>query len=162
MRNSFVRWLLLFMLGIATFALGLLRTKYVLNFIHTSLPFLLPRNTAEQVDYPLTFTALLHSLAQDPRWLSAFFYMIYPAIGTSVAVYLLFHKKQYLQLTLLFYSTGLLLLLLMVLYSISFHEYDNGYALAQYIKKIYQEPYASLLLLGSFYWDTKKRVESEE
>ncbi len=162
MRSPLVRWILLLVLGAATFGLGLLRTGYVVNFIQTSLPFLLPRNTAEKVAYPLSFSDLIISMINDPRWLSTLFYMIYPAIGTAIAVYLIFHKRQYVQLTILFYGTGFLLLTFLVLYSIFLQEYNNGYALAQYLKKIYQEPYASLLLLGSFYWDTKNRAESGE
>jgi hypothetical protein len=162
MHKPFVRWLLLSVLALVTFGLGLIRTKYVLNFIDTLLPFLLPRNRAEQVAYPLHFSDLVHSLLHDPRWLSTLFYMIYPAIGTCIAVYLVFHKKHYVQLTLLFYGTGFLLLTVLVLYSIFLQDYTNGYALAQYFKKIYQEPYASLLLLGSFYWDTKMKGRSKE
>ncbi len=160
MTNRSVRWLRLFLLCVITFGLGLLRYSYVLNFIDSSLPFLLPRNTAEQLAYPLRFANLAESLLHDPRWLSTLFYLIYPAAGTCFAVHLIFHKKNYVQLTLLFYATGFVLLMGLVLYSILMKEYNQGYALAQYFKKIFQEPYASLLLLGSFYWDKKKRVES--
>ena len=162
MHKPLVRWLLLCLLGLATFGLGLIRYDYVLNFIDSSLPFFLPRNTAEQVAYPLSISDLAHSLLHDPRWLSTFFYMIYPAIGTCIAVYLIFQKKNYFQLTLLFYGTGIILLIVMVYCSILLKEYTKGYALAQYFKKIYQEPYASLLLLGSFYWDQKNRAEIEK
>lgn len=162
MANRSVRWILLLLLCLVTFALGLVRSTYVLNFTDYSLPFLLPRNTAEQMAYPLHFSNLLDSLLHDPRWLSALFYLIYPAIGTCIAVYLIFNKKNYIQLTLLFYGTGLLLLITLVLYSVSMQEYNQGYAIAQYFKKIYQEPYASLLLVGSFYWDTKKSVKIGE
>jgi hypothetical protein len=145
-------------LGLATFSLGLIRDKFILNFISPSLPFFLPRNTAEQMDYPLNLTDLIQSFLQDPRWLSTLFYLIYPVIGTCIAVYLIFQKKNYVQLTFLFYSTGILLLTVLIFYSVFTQDYAHGYTLAQYFKKIYQEPYASLLLLGSFYWDTKKRV----
>ncbi len=162
MTNRTLRWLLLLLLCLVTFGLGLIRSNYVLNFTDYSLPFLLPRNTAEQLAYPLHFSHLFDSLLHDPRWLSALFYLIYPAIGTCVAVHLIFNKKNYVQLTLLFYGTGLALLIVLVLYSLLLQEYNQGYAIAQYFKKIYQEPYASLLLVGSFYWDTKKSVESGE
>jgi len=162
MNSLLVRGFLLIFLGLATFGLGLIRYDYVLNFIDSSLPFFLPRNTAEQVAYPLHLSQLGTSLLSDPRWLSNLLYMIYPAIATCIAVYLIFQKKQYVQLTLLFYSSGILLLTALVFYSILWHNYTDGYALAQYFKKIYQEPYASLLLLGSFYWDTKKKAESTE
>jgi hypothetical protein len=159
MNKTGVRWLLLLALGLATFSLGLIRYDYVLNFIHPTQPFFLPRNTAEQVAYPLHLSSLANSLLDDPRWLSTLFYLIYPAIATCIAVYLIFQKKNYVQLTLLFYSTGILLLTVLVLYSLLAHDYTRGYALAQYFKKIYQEPYASLLLLGSFYWDRKMENE---
>lgn len=162
MTNRAVRWLLLCLLCLITFGLGLIRSTYVLNFIEPALPFLLPRNTAEQLAYPLNLTHLLESLGHDPRWLSTLFYLIYPALGTCFAVHLIFHKKNYIQLTLLFYGTGFLLLTGFVLYSVLLQQYMQGYAIAQYFKKIYQEPYASLLLLGSFYWDTKSRAESGE
>lgn len=162
MTNHTVRWVLLLVLCLITFSLGLIRSNYVLNFTDYSLPFLLPRNTAEQLAYPLHLSHLLNSLLHDPRWLSALFYLIYPAVGTCLAVHLIFHKKNYVQLTLLFYSTGLVLLVGLVFYSVLLQEYNRGYAIAQYFKKIYQEPYASLLLVGSFYWDTKKRAESGE
>ncbi|MBC7450979.1 MAG: hypothetical protein H7259_05785 [Cytophagales bacterium] len=161
MHKPRVRWFLLILLGLATFGFGLIRYDYVLNFIDPALPFFLPRNTAEQVAYPLSLSDLSNSLLHDPRWLSTFFYMIYPALGTCIAVYLIFQKKSYFQLTLLFYSTGIILLILMVLCSILLKEYTKGYALAQYFKKIYQEPYASLLLLGSFYWNEKRDLKSE-
>jgi exosortase F-associated protein len=157
MHKPIVRWLLLCLLALATFGLGLIRYDYVLNFIDPSLPFFLPRNTAEQIAYPLSLSELTNSLFHDPRWLSTCFYMTYPAIATCIAVYLIFQKKNYLQLTLLFYGTGIILLILLVLCSILMQEYTHGYALAQYFKKIYQEPYASLLLIGSFYWDRKNR-----
>ena len=162
MHKAFVRWLLLCLLGLATFGLGLIRYNYVLNFIDSSHPFLLPRNTAEALNYPLSLSALTISLLNDPRWLSTFFYMTYPAVATCIAVYLIFQRKSYLQLTLLFYSIGIALLILMVCCSIIMKEYAKGYAFAQYLKKVFQEPYASLLLIGSFYWDIKKRAESGE
>lgn len=162
MTNRPLRWLLLVLLCLITFGLGLIRSSYVLNFIDPSLPFFLPRNTAEQLAYPLSVTHLLDSLIHDPRWLSTLFYLIYPALGTCFAVHLIFHKKNYVQLTLLFYATGFVLLTALVLYSILLKQYTEGYAIAQYFKKIYQEPYASLLLLGSFYWDTRNRAESGE
>ena len=162
MTNRTVRWLLLVVLCLVTFGLGLIRSSYVLNFIEPSLPFLLPRNTAEQLAYPLSLTNLLESLLHDPRWLSTLFYLIYPALGTCFAVHLIFRKKNHIQLTLLFYGIGFLLLIGLVFYSILLQQYTQGYAIAQYFKKIYQEPYASLLLLGSFYWDMKNRAESEE
>ena len=162
MHNPLVRWLILIVLCLGTFGLGLIRYDYVLNFIDPSLPFFLPRNTAELVAYPLRLSDLANSLRHDPRWLSTFFYMIYPAIVTCMAVYLIFQKKNYFQLTILFYGTGVILLILMVLCSILLEEYTKGYALAQYFKKIYQEPYASLLLIGSFYWDRKTRELKSE
>jgi hypothetical protein len=157
MNNRSLRWFLLLLLGGVTFGLGLMRYDYVLNFIDVSKPFLLPRTIAEQTTYPMDFGSLMNSLLHDPRWLSTLFYMIYPAIGTCIAIYLIFQKKKYVQLTLLFYSAGMILLLIFISYSILFHEYANGYAMAQYLKKIFQEPYASLLLLGSFYWDQKNK-----
>ena len=157
MSSPWIRSFLLLVLGAATFGLGLIRYDYVLNFIDSSQPFFLPRNAAEQATYPMDFASLLSSLLHDPRWLSTLIYMIYPAIGTCIAVYLIFQKRKYVQLTLLFYSAGMLLLFLLISYSIAFHEYANGYAIAQYFKKIFQEPYASLLLLGSFYWDQKNK-----
>ena len=161
MHKPLVRWLFLCLLALVTFGLGLIRYDYILNFIDPSLPFFLHRNTAMQLSYPLSLSSLANSLLHDPRWLSTLFYMIYPAIATCIAVYLIFQKKSYLQLTLLFYSTGIILMVLLVFCSILVKEYTTGYALAQYFKKIYQEPYASLLLIGSFYWDRKNK-DSEE
>lgn len=161
MHKPVVRLLLLCLLGLATFGLGLIRYDYVLNFTSPTHPFFLPRNTAEQMAYPLSFSDLANSLLNDPRWLSTFFYMTYPAVATCLAVYLIFQKKNYLQLTLLFYSVGILLLILLVFCSILLKEYTQGYAMAQYFKKIYQEPYASLLLIGSFYWDRKNKAETQ-
>ncbi|HSZ73100.1 MAG TPA: hypothetical protein VK750_10535 [Cytophagaceae bacterium] len=152
-----IRYFFLLLLGIITFCLGLIRYDYVINVIDPSLPFLLSRNTAELATYPLDFKTFTSSLFHDPRWLSALIYMIYPAIATSIAVYLIFQKRKYVQLTLLFYSFGILMLGLFIFCSLLFHQYTNGYAVAQYFKKIYQEPYASLLLLGSFYWDQKNK-----
>jgi exosortase F-associated protein len=157
MNKRLIRFSLLLMLGIITFVLGFIRYDYIINLIDFSLPVLLPRQAAEQTSYPLDFHHLMSSIVHDPRWLSSMLYMIYPAIATSIAVYLIFQRKNYVQLTLLFYATGIVMLLVLVMYSLILHDYANGYAIAQYLKKIYQEPYASLLLLGSFYWDQQKK-----
>lgn len=154
--HSITRWIFLFSLGLATFILGLIRSDYILNFIQPDRPFLLPRNDYT-ADYPLQTESFFQTFLQDPRWISALLYLLYPAAATCLAVQLLFRNRTFLYIVLFFYATGFFLLLGLVGYSIVSGDYRHGYALAQYLKKIYQEPYVSLLLMGGFYWERKNK-----
>lgn len=156
MKHKIIRLVCLIILAVLTFLLGLIRYQYVINLVDSSLPMLLPRDDAETNTYPLSILELWTSLKTDPRWLSNLIYFSYPAFTTVLAVYLIFHKKKYSQLTLLFYMVGLLVLVLLVSVSLLLQKYEMGYGLAQYIKKVYQEPYISLLLLSGFYWNEEQ------
>jgi len=161
MNSKPIRWTCLILLGILTYSLGLIRYSYILNLIDSSLPLLLPRNYGERSTYPLSLFDAWISFKTDPRWTSSIIYLCYPALATITTVYLLFNKKSYVLLTLFFYGIGIIFLCTMVLISLVLKDYQLGYGMAQQVKKIYQEPYISLLLLGGFYWDHKNRVEKE-
>jgi hypothetical protein len=153
--HKYIRWTLVCLLGLCTFALGLFRQKYIINLVDFSSPFLINRKVFLIDDYPLTFETLLNNLLVDPRWTSSFIYLCYPVVSTLIAIYLIFNQKRYVYITLLFYASGLIVLITMILFSVLANNYAQGYGLAQQVKKIYQEPYISLLLLGGFYWDKK-------
>jgi hypothetical protein len=159
--NNSLRWALLILLGMITYTLGLIRYDYVINVINPTRPFLLPRYIAEQMPYPINFMQLMQSMCHDPRWSSAFIYLMYPATSTCMAVFLLFKKKNYLHLTLLLYGTGVALLALLISFSSILGHEPMGFSIAQQLKKIYQEPYISLLLIGGFYWDMQ-RLKNEQ
>ncbi len=161
MKLNTLRWICLAILAVLTFLLGLIRYQYVINLINPSLPLLLPRDFAENSAYPFSIHEIWTSFKTDPRWLSSVIYFSYPAIATVSAAFLLFNKKSYLLITLFFYGIGLISLIMMVCGSMLIKEYPIGYGLAQHVKKIFQEPYISLLLLSGFYWNEEKIKKSK-
>lgn len=162
MPKKTARWFALILLSALAFTIGLARQEYIINVIDTTLPILIPRNSFTPIPYPFSFYDFFYSIINDPRWTSSIIYLLYPVCSTLLAIMLLFNKKSYLKITLLFYATGLVLLILSITTSILLNNYSWGYGMAQQLKKIYQEPYISLLLIGGFYWDKQNRARAEK
>lgn len=155
-----MRYLGLALLGAFSYAIGLLRFHYILNFTRTDFPFLLSRKSASQFQYPLNWSDILNSLLQDPRWLSALVYGIIPIVLVLIGARIWLGHWRYTRLILASYAlVGLLALIFSTITWLGAPR-RYGLAIALHLKRMMMEPWLGVVVLAATLWLKKEEQKS--
>lgn len=141
------KFLIITCLILLLFCLGYLRTSFIVNFTDPNYSFLISRNelsTDNAFDSPV-------------RWISLLFFTTLFISITSLIVYLLYHKKKHLLISLFFYGIMILLAFMFTMIGISF-KINAGLEIGNRLKNLLQEPFLTFFIIAYCIYDHSRKL----